>query len=340
MTKHRIPHNRPTLGKEEQQAAMQVLQSGWVAQGTAVEQFENEFCHYVGLPPGLAVAVSSGTAALFLALEALGAKGKTIALPAYSCASLRHATTLAGGNTLFVDSDGHSPNIQLEAIDAATHIAIIPHLHGIPQAFSKEASDTLLIEDCAQSLGARVNGVSTGLQGHVGIFSFYATKLMTSGGQGGMIVSEDRSIIEQLKDYRLHDQKFDTKNRFNFQMTDLQAAIGRAQLRKLPAFLKRREAIFQQYEEANFPLLKASPGIQPVHFRAILQTSKQQEIITALAKYNITGTVPVQDWTFPHAQAYFPNATYWHHNTVSLPIFPSLSEEEVGRVIQVVKGVL
>ncbi len=335
-----IPHNRPTLGMEEEKMAISVIRSGWIAQGTAVENFENELCSYLGLSPGSAVAVSSGTAALYLTLVALDAKEKNIAIPYYCCSSLRHATNLAGGNPFLVDSREDSPNININAIDPSMDIAIIPHLFGIPQKFPKNTSMKYLIEDCAQSLGARVEGVPVGLQGHVSIFSFYATKLITSGGQGGMIVSKDPSFIKEIKDYRMFNQKSDEKDRFNFQMTDLQAAIGSAQLRKLPEFIKRREAIYHEYQDANFPLLDISTGIQPVPFRAILQTSKQMEIITELAKHNISATIPLQESELFGSNEPFPNASYWTHHTVSLPIYPSLSNEEVKRIIQIVKEIL
>jgi perosamine synthetase len=220
------------------------------------------------------------------------------------------------------------------------NIAIIPHLFGIPQKFPKGTSNRYLIEDCAQSLGARVDEVPVGLQGDVSIFSFYATKLITSGGQGGMIVSKDTSLIKELKDYRMFNQKSDQKNRFNFQMTDLQAAIGSAQLRQFPDFIKRREAIYHQYQDANFPLLDVDTGIQPVPFRAILRTPKQFEIITALAKDNISATIPLQESELFGSNEHFPNASYWTHNTVSLPIYPSLSHEDVKRIIKIVKEIL
>ena len=92
-----IPHNKPTLDIEEEQAAQKVVRSGWLAQGSEVENFEREFCHFLGLPDEHAVAVTSGTAALFLALWALQAAGRRVAFPAYVCSSLRHAVAMAGG---------------------------------------------------------------------------------------------------------------------------------------------------------------------------------------------------------------------------------------------------
>ncbi|MEO4054420.1 DegT/DnrJ/EryC1/StrS aminotransferase family protein [Solibacillus sp. CAU 1738] len=335
-----IPHNRPTLGREEKKAAIQVLQSSWLAQGKEVEHFENDFCDFLGLPQGSAIAVSSGTAALYLALIALDAQDKNIASPVYSCTALRNATALAGGNLLLTDSHIHSPNMNIHAIDSTAHIAIIPHMYGLPQDFSTLNRKISIIEDCAQSLGATVNQVPVGLQGDIGIYSFYATKLITSGGQGGMIVSKNPTIIEKLKDYRLYDRRFDDLLRFNFQMTDLQAAIGRAQLKQFPKFQNRRSDIFQQYKEANFPLLDATSDMSPVRFRAILQTTKQFEILTALSQNNISAVVPLQEIELLGPKEHYPNAYSWTQNTVSLPIYPSLKDKEVQRIIRIVKSIL
>ena len=174
----------------------------------------------------------------------------------------------------------------------------------------------------------------------IGIFSFYATKLMTTGGQGGMIVSKDVSIINELKDYRLFDRRFDTKIRFNFQMTDLQAAIGSAQLQQFPDFIKRREEIYQHYLTAKFPLLDVRKDLQPVRFRAILKTTKQTDILTALQQENISAVIPIQDSELLGPNENYPNAYYWTKNTISLPIYPSLKDEEVKRIINIVKNII
>ena len=320
--------------------AIDVIRSGWVAQGKAVENFENEFCDFLGLPQGSAVAVSSGTAALYLALLALDAPTKNVALPVYACSALQNATALARGIPRVVDSKHDSPNIDITAIDNEANLAIIPHMFGLPQDLSSLTGKKYVIEDCAQALGARVNGVPVGLQGDIGIFSFFATKLITTGGQGGMIVSKNAAIIEKIKDYRLHDKRFDMKIRFNFQMTDLQAAIGSAQLQQFSAFVNRREEIYQPYKAANLPLLDGDEGVQPVRFRAILRTTKQQEIIHALAAHNISAVVSIRDIEILEPKENYPNALWWTRNTVSLPIYPLLKDEEVDRIIQIVQNTL
>ncbi len=336
---HTIPHNRPTLGKKEEETALQVLRSGWVAQGKAVAAFENEMCHFLGLQEGCAVAVSSGSAALYLALWALGADGKKIAYPSHSCTALRNATFLVGGESVVVDSLNTSPNMDLEKLsNEKIDIAVIPHMYGLPIDLSTIPSSIKVIEDCAQALGAAVNGVAAGIQGDIGVFSFYATKLITSGGQGGMIVSKDSSITELIRDFLKFDQRADSKIRFNFQMTDLQAAIGHVQLKQFPRFLIRRQEIFQQYTSANLPLLQSEYPSQQVHFRALLETSKQGELINALEKQFISAAIPLKDEHLLGSPSSYPNAYRWTQQLVSLPIYPTLSDQDIHRIINAVKA--
>lgn len=333
-----IPHNQPTLGVEEEEAAVNVLKSGWLAQGVEVEKFENEFCDFIQIPRGSAVAVSSGTAGLYLSLLAQQANGKKVAIPAFTCSALRHAVELVNGRQVLLDSTFESPNMDISAPYLLGEIAIIPHMFGIPQAI--QTYNGFVIEDCAQAIGAFVNDLPVGLQGDVGVFSFYATKLLTAGGQGGMVVSKNSSIIDFIKDYRIFDQRKDEKVRFNFQMTDLQAAIGRVQLQKLPQFIKRRAAIYEAYKRAGLPLLDGAEYAQPVRFRAIVQTEKQRQVIGTLEKANIKAVIPLESWEIKGSKKQFPLAYSWSEKTVSIPIYPTLSDKDVARIIDVVTNVL
>src|ERR1700733_1642240 len=128
-----IPHNRPSLGPDEESAVSRVLKSGWVAQGPEVEAFENELCGYLNLPPGHAVAVSSGTAALGLALLSLNAKGKRVGLPVYSCAALRNAVGFAGGECVYLDCADGGVNVDTNSASmSGVDILIAPSMFGIP----------------------------------------------------------------------------------------------------------------------------------------------------------------------------------------------------------------
>ncbi len=329
-----IPHNRLSIGSEEHDASIRVLKSGWLAQGSEVQYFENEFSDYIGLPTGHAVAVSSGTSALFLALWALQAKNKRIAFPVYVCSALRNAVAMAGGEEVLLDTERLSPNIDIEALNSTqADIAIVPHMYGIPVDIDKIVN-LEVIEDCAQCLGARVRGIITGIHGRLGIFSFYATKIITAGGQGGIVVSREKALIDSIRDFRDFDRRKDRKVRFNFQMTDLQATIAREQLKKLPRFLERRERIFQEYRKTNLKFIDTTNNtLEPVRYRAVMIVPEPHKIAEQLNRENIRSIIPIEEWEILGEKASFPNAYELSSITLSLPLYPSLSDEDYKKII-------
>ncbi len=337
-----IPHNKPTLGLEEESAALRVIRSGWVAKGKEVEYFENEFCEFIGLPKGHAAAVSSGTAALFLALVMSRGKGKNVASPGYVCSALRNAVDMSEGKNVLVDIENNSPNMDLEKLFKENpQIAIIPHMFGIPINLSN-LKKIPIIEDCSHALGAKVNGKSVGLEGEFGIFSLYATKMITSGGFGGMLISKNKKNIDEVIDYIEYDKKSDDNKRFNFQMGDLQAAIGREQLRKLPNFLARREKIFTKYKDAGLDILDVSPEdsqiLQPVRYRAVMKTGNQSKAIKSLKDSDIITEILNNEWILSQNPTKFSNSLNMIRNTISLPIYPSLPDENVEKIISVLQS--
>ena len=327
-----IPHNRPTLGKEEEDAAIRVLREGWLAQGEEVKKFENEFCDYLGLPHGHAVALSNGTSSLFLALHVLNGENKKILFPSYVCSALRYAVSMVNGIEKLIDISPNSPNISMSEINDNTHdLSIIPHMYGIPINFENKSKP--VIEDCCQALGAKVNNQFVGLKGDISIFSFYVTKLMTSGGQGGMLISKNKKYVDTARDYREFDLRNDNKKRFNFQMTDLQAAIGREQLKKLPDFLKKRDEIFNVYKNARLDMLVDDKTIQPIRYRAIIKTQDPLEIIKTLDSAGVKAIVPTEDWEILGPKSQFPNSFKLSKETVSIPLYPSLTNSEINVIL-------
>jgi perosamine synthetase len=335
-----IPHNRPTLGIEEQRAAERVMETGWLAQGREVEAFENEVCAFLGLPEDHAVAVSSGTAALFLALKALDVEGSDVGCPVYACSALTNAIALAGAKPVLIDSAAESPNIDTAALlRSNVQTAIVPHIFGFPVDLA-QLKGIRIVEDAAQSFGAEVRGARVGLLGDIGVFSFYATKIITSGGQGGMLVSRNPDIIASLRDYRAFDCRRDRKPRFNFQMTDLQAAIGRAQLQKCGGFLRRRQAIFERYRQAGLPLFdECAHDTRPIRFRSVLRTPQPRDLIDRLARAGVAAIVPVEDWELLGPAEQFRNAARFARSTVSLPTYPLLSPAEQDQITDVLSTV-
>lgn len=332
-----IPHNRPTLGIAEQEAARRVLASGWVAQGPEVAAFEEDFCEYLDLNSGHAVALSSGTAALFMALWVLDVGGKRVAIPVYSCSAVRNAVLMAGGHAVPVDVSPDSAHIDLDtAMNNGVDAVVMAHMFGMPASWVPAQVSVPVIEDCAQALGARIDGRPVGVRGTVGIFSFYATKMLTSGGQGGMLVSADKSLVDAVRDYREFDCRRDSKPRFNLQMTDLQASVGRAQLASLGSFLARRSEIYERYASAGLPLWpsRLNPGDESCYYRAIMRTVDPQNALSHLEKSGIRAIVPIADWELLDGDQYFPRAAALTRSTVSLPIYPSLSLDEVANIIR------
>ncbi|BDA79201.1 aminotransferase DegT [Leptospira kobayashii] len=331
-----INHNRPSLGQEEIDAAAAVIRSNYLVSSEQIERFENEFCDYLGLDHGSAVVTSTGTSALFLALLALDAKSKKVAFPSYVCSALRNAVALASGNEVLLDIEKNGPNIDIEALNKSKpDIAIIPHLYGQPVTLDKIDKDILIIEDCCQSIGGTYKSKSLGTIGDIGIFSFYATKLLTSGGQGGMVVSKDKSKIAKIKDYLDFDGRVEQANRFGFPMTEMQAAIGRVQLKKLNGFLSRRKEIFHEYESAGLNMMKSVPG--SIYYRSVMYSENPVSVIEKLKQNDIKAIVPIEDWEILGKKEDFPNALRMSKNTVSLPCYPSLTDAELEKIIKVLR---
>lgn len=337
-----IPHNRPSLGDAEKDAARRVLDSGWVAQGREVEAFEAAICAGLGLDEQCAVALSSGTAALFMALWALGAQGKRVAIPVYSCAALRNAVIMAGARPIAIDLQPGSPNMDLNAASrGGVDIMVAAHMFGVPLRWPRELNCIPIIEDCAQALGARIDGIPVGVNGKAAIFSFYATKMLTSGGQGGMLVSREKALIDAVRDYRQFDCRRDRVPRFNLQMTDLQAAVGSAQLSRLSDFVERRREIQNQYAEAGIPLWRTDEtGLEENHFRAIIKHLDPAAAIERLERAGIRAIVPIHDWELIDEPALHPRAVTLSRSTISLPTYPALTSADVLKITRIVPDLL
>ena len=334
-----IPHNRPTFNRRESRAARLAIKSGWVAQSKRVEEFEEKFCEYMGLPQGHAVAVSSGSAALFIAILALEGNGQKIGLPVYTCAAVNNAVAFAGGRSVFLDNTATGPNLDVNIADQSElHTLISVSTFGIPLAVSNYRNYRV-IEDISQALGAVVHGQKLGLHGDLGICSFSATKLITSGGQGGMIFSTNTSLIQFAQDYRNFDAREDHLPRFNFQMTDMQAAIGIVQLAKLPSFLQKREEIFNIYSEKGLDLIKETDLIDsPSRYRAVIRSTDPLDLQEKLYQKGIATIVPFTFKELLNTSNRYRNAINLTKSTLSIPIYPSLSPRQAVKIAKSVKS--
>ncbi|CAN5463670.1 DegT/DnrJ/EryC1/StrS family aminotransferase [soil metagenome] len=341
---HIIAHCKATMGRQEEQAASKVVHLGYVGSGSEIAKFEYEFCRYLGLPEGHAVALSSGTAARYLALWALSAEGKEVIIPAYS-AGLRNAVALAKAKAIFIDSSADGPNLDLAlAAKSSASIALIPHMFGLPIDMAKlvelrAGRDLKIIEDCSQALGGTVGSQKNqklGLVGDITVYSFSTDKVISTGGQGGMLVSKHSELIEKVRNYR--DQQDTSSPCHNFNITDMQAAIGRVQLEKLDKLMARREDIFDAYKEAGFNIFDIE-GETPVRQGAILQSDRASAVIDYLKQACIEAIVPVDKIDAEVANT-VPHAFKLSQSTLSLPIYPHLSNDEVREIIEQVHDAL
>ena len=334
-----ISHNRPTLGNAEKQAALRVLDSGWIAQGREVEAFESEVCRYVGLDERCAVALSSGTAALFMALWVLGAKGKRVAIPVYSCAALRNAVVMAGAQPVAIDVAADSPNIDLNGLPSTgIDLIVAAHMFGFPSRWPSEFNSIPVIEDCAQAFGARIDGIPVGGNGKAAVFSFYATKMLTSGGQGGMLVSRERSIIDAVRDYRQFDSPSGSRS-------EIQSADDRSARKPLSAAHSSRKLASSSPAARKsridtwprgYTLWRNDPaeGLEPNHYRAIVEIPDTRAAIEQLERDGVCAIVPIHDWELLDDAQRFPRASALCRRTISLPTYPLLKSAEVLKVIQ------
>jgi perosamine synthetase len=270
----RIPVGGPTLGRLDERFVLRALRSGYVSsRGPFVPEFERRFASYIGV--GHAVAVSSGTAALHVALLALGiGPGDEVLVPSFAMIAVPNAVRYTGATPVLVDSERRTWNIDPSKLDAATthrtKAALVVHTYGHPAdmgpilAWARRRG-AFVVEDAAEAHGATYRGRRVGGLGDVACFSFYANKIMTTG-EGGMVVTNRASLAERSA--LLRDQGFGGPRRFlheivgyNYRLTSLQAALGLAQLRRIRTFVEahRRHARLYNRLLASVPSLTLPP---------------------------------------------------------------------------------
>ncbi len=322
-----IRHSAPTIGEAEIDACARVLRSGHLAQGFHVAAFERECAAYVGRRHG--VAVNSGTSALQLALEILGVpRDQSVAIPAYTCAALATAVVQHGAQPFLCDC-GDDYNMDVSGIPSDLP-AIAVHMFG---ASATLPPNPVLVEDIAQAIGAPV-----GRTGNVTIISFYATKLLTTG-EGGMLLTDDDALAEHARDLRDYDNRDVFARRHNFKMTDFQAAIGSVQLGRLDQFISRRREIAQQYNDAFRSLPMMLPkGDYHVYSRYVVALENRDALAIHLKRSGIEAKKPVYKplHHLGFTPSNCPNADQADRQCLSLPIYPSLSDSDVDRIIRAV----
>ena len=334
-----IAHSRPTLTAEDAERVARVVRGGHIAQGPEVAAFERALARRLG--GEAAAAVASGSAALELALRTLDVgPGDEVIVPSYACDALYHAVTRCGATPVLADADPDTLSLcrkdALARRTRRTRCAIVPHAFGLAvdlDAFA--ALDVPIVEDCAQALGATVDGRPAGARGTLAVCSFYATKLVTTG-EGGAVVGPE-ALVRRVREARDYDERDDLAPRTNAKLTDMQAALGLAQLERLDAFVARRRAIAARYRErlrgaACRP--PADAGERHVYHRFVVAIDRPVgDVARALEARGVEGRRPVFR---PAHRALglrgFPEADRLWEESLSIPCYPGLGEPEVEQV--------
>lgn len=345
-----IPIAKPLIGEEEKQAILQVLDSGMLAQGPQVAAFEKAFAEMCGVK--YAVATSSGTTALHVAILAHGiGRGDEVITTPFTFIASANAVLYAGARPVFVDIDPETFNLDPKQIEPAITPrtkAIMPvHLFGLMAEMDSimeiaRKYNLVVIEDACQSHGAEYKGKRAGSFG-TGCFSLYATKNITSG-EGGMITTDDAEIADKCRVIRQHGMRrryYHDELGFNFRMTDIQAAIGLAQLKKIEHFNAARIAN-AQYLSTH--LRGVIPPCVPAGHKHVfhqytirVQNGQRDGLIEHLTKNQIgTGVfypVPVHRQTFYTQELGYrdqlPVSEQVASEVLSLPVHPALSQSDL-----------
>jgi perosamine synthetase len=379
-----IPVARPTLGEEEAAAARRAILSGWVVQGPEVEAFEREFAAAVGAP--LAVACSSGTAALHLALIALDlGPGDEVITVSSSFIATANAVRYVGATPVFVDVEAETGNMDPALLEAAitprTRAILAVHQLGMPCDLRgilllARKHNLPLVEDAACAVGSEINLADDIWEpigrprGELATFSFHPRKIITTG-DGGMITGRNPEIMARLARLRTHAMSLSTAERhgaakvvfeqylevgYNYRLSDIQGAVGREQLKRLPVLIapRRRQAAHYQAALADLPqvALPREPAWARSNWQSFWITltpgcpRSQVEVMQALLALGIHTRRGVmcahrepayRDITLPHP---LPVSEYLQDHSIILPSYPDMTDAEQDRVVAALRKIL
>ena len=352
-----IPAANPIIGREERKAVDRVLRSGGLAQGPEVAAFEKEFSSHVA--GRHSIALNSGTSALHMAFIAAGIKpGDEVIVPSFSFAATANSVALAGAIPVFVDIEENHFNLDPSKIQAAITKktrAIMPvHLYGHPAdmvAITEIAKkhELFVFEDAAQAHGAKVNGIPVGAWGIAASFSFYPTKNMTSG-EGGMVSTPSEEVARMVKVLRNQGMEIRYQNEvvgFNTRMTDIHAAIGREQLKKLAGWTKQRQqnAAFLNANLEGVIVPPTAAGMEHVfHQYTIKVVDTDRDAFSAeLTKRGVGNGVyyPTPIHRLPSFQLKLdlPSTERVAQQVLSLPVHPALKKRDLETIVKVVNAI-
>ncbi len=372
-----IPITRPYLGEEEKELISQVIDSGWVSQGPKVQEFEERFAEYVGAQ--YAVATTSCTTALHAALSISGiSPGDEVIVPSLSFIATANAVVHCGATPVFVDIDPETCNMDVntieESITGKTRLILPACQMGLPEeidAIREIAGKHGLgfIEDAACAVGSAYKGRKVGGHGITACFSLHPRKVITTG-EGGMITTDNADFAERLKKFRNHGMSVSAIERhrsdtvimesypeigYNFRMTDIQAAMGIAQLKRLPFILEKRREKAGYYDGE----LKKIPCIRVPSFSDYIDHNYQSYWIEILESAPVSrdvfmeklleeGIITRRGIMAIHTEPCYsgfrgkelPVTERISRNTVLLPLYPDMTDKEQAFVINAVRSIM
>ena len=377
-----LPYHRPSIGEEEIAEVIDTLRSGWITTGAKASRFEQQLAALLGVPEAL--AVSSGTAALHLALRVLDVRaGDDVIVPAYTFTATAEAVTYLGARPVLADVDPVTCNLRGEDVERArtprTRAVMPVHIAGLPCDMEPilEVARTwrlAVVEDAAHALPARDRGRWVGTIGDAAAFSFYATKNITTA-EGGMLVVRDADLAEQARILALHGISRDAwrryaaaghwryeilANGYKYNLPDLAASLGLAQLRKLAGFHARRCRLAARYDRGlahldavERPPLAPRDGVHAWHLymirlRAGVLRIDRDGFIDELRARNVGTSVhfiplhlhPYYQQAWGYRPGQFPGAEAAWSRIVSLPLYPAMSDGDVEDVVTAVADVV
>ncbi len=350
-----IPIAKPWIGEEEKREVEKVLDSGMLASGEWVKRFEKEFSEYIGVKEAL--ATTSGTQALILALESIGVRGSEVLVPSFTFIASATSIIRAGGKPVFVDVDERTYNIDPEdvrkKITPKTKAIMPVHLYGQAANMDEimeiaEENDLYVIEDAAQAHGAEWRGKKAGSIGHIAAFSFYPTKNMTTG-EGGMVTTNDEELAHKVAMLRNHGQTeryLHTSLGWNFRMTNIAAAIGLVQLHKLDRANEIRRNNAKYYDEMLYDYV-ITPYVDErakhIYHQYTIRVHNREKLIELFKKEGIGFGIyyPRGNHEQPIMQelgytAKLPVTEKLCKEVISIPVHPLITEEDREKIVETI----
>lgn len=350
----------PLLDGNEKKYVDECLDTSWISsKGHFVSDFERAFAGYIG--KDFATGVFNGTVAIHLAMVALGIKeGDEVIVPTFTYVASANPIMMVGAKPVFVDSlmDGWQmdPSDVERKITRKTKAIVVVHLYGHPcdmdaiMAIAKK-HNLYVIEDCAEAIGSEYKGKKVGSFGHISCFSFFGNKTITTG-EGGMVMTDDPVLYEMCCHYKAQGV---SKTReywhdvvgYNYRMTNIQAAIGLAQLEKIEEKVSNKEMLGQWYQKylAETPLVfhTPNPGVRHTYWMCSVLARNEQDRIN-LRKYLADNGVETRP-TFPTIHKMpmystgetFPVGEELSGRGINLPSYPALQEQDIINICQIIK---